>query len=153
MYACGLRISEASSLEISNIKSDQMVLRVIGKGNKERLVPLPLPIYLQLREFWLLHRHPCWLFPNKRRTNHLVPNVLYRSFNDACSQAGLSPDLSPHSLRHSYATRLMESGVDVSIIQLLLGHSSLKSTTIYIHLSKTNQAHIRVVLDDIMADL
>jgi len=153
MYACGLRISEACSLEIPSINSEQKLLRIIGKGNKERLLPLPTPILYQLRDIWKLHKHPQWIFPNKTRTNHIIPSVLYKTFDDALTQAGLNPAVSPHTLRHSYATRLMDHGVDIGIVQLLLGHSSLKSTVIYIHLSEVNRQKIRGFLDDFMADL
>lgn len=153
MYACGLRISEASTLEVSAIDSEQKLLRIIGKGNKERLLPLPTPILHQLREVWLQHHNPRWIFSKSKKANHLNTTVLYKTFKDARTQAGLNPAIAPHSLRHSYATRLMDHGVDIGIVQLLLGHASLKSTVIYIHLSEVNRQNIRGFLDDFMAGL
>ncbi len=153
MYACGLRISEASSLEVSSIDGKQKLLRIIGKGNKERLLPLPTPILHQLRAVWKIHRNPRWIFSNNTKTNHINPTVLYKTFGDARTQAELNSAISPHTLRHSYATRLMDHGVDIGIVQLLLGHASLKSTVIYIHLSEVNRQNIRVFLDDFMAGL
>lgn len=153
MYACGLRISEASTLEVSAIDSEKKLLRIIGKGNKERLLPLPTPILHQLREVWIQHRNPRWVFSKNQTANHLNTTVLYQTFKDARTQAELNPAIAPHSLRHSYATRLMDNGVDIGIVQLLLGHASLKSTVIYIHLSEVNRQHIRAFLDDFMADL
>ena len=153
MYACGLRISEASTLEVSAIDSERKLLRIIGKGNKERLLPLPTPILHQLREIWRQHRNPRWIFSNNKKANHLNTTVLYKTFKDARTQAELNPAISPHSLRHSYATRLMDNGVDIGIVQLLLGHASLKSTVVYIHLSEVNRQHIREFLDDFMAGL
>lgn len=153
MYACGLRISEAVTLDISAIDSEQKLLRIIGKGNKERLLPLPIPILHQLREVWKQHRNPRWIFSNKTNANHIHTTVLYKTFNDACTQAKLDPAIAPHSLRHSYATRLMDNGVDIGIVQLLLGHASLKSTVVYIHLSEVNRQHIREFLDEFMTGL
>jgi integrase/recombinase XerD len=153
MYACGLRISEASTLEVPAIDGKQGLVRIIGKGNKERLVPLPMPMLDQLRQIWKLHHHPRWIFPNKDNTNHVNTAVLYQSFKDARAQSGVDPAVSPHTLRHSYATRLMDSGVDIGIVQLLLGHASIKSTVVYIHLSEVNRRHIREFLDDFMVGL
>lgn len=153
MYACGLRISEASSLEIPSVNSTDMVLRIIGKGNKERRVPLPEPILLILRDLWKIHRHPRWLFPNQSGSNHLSKSVLYSSFTDAAIKTRIRPRPTSHALRHSFATRLLENGVDIRIVQILLGHANIKSTTIYTHLTEPTRITLRRTLDDIMNGL
>lgn len=153
MYACGLRIGEAYPLEVPAIDSDKMLLRIIGKGNKERLVPLPIPILNDLRTLWQIHRNPRWLFPNKKGNNPVNTGILYRTFKDAVHKAGLSAGITPHVLRHSYATRLMENGVDTRIVQILLGHASIHSTSIYTHLTEPTQEKLRTTINTIMTGL
>ena len=136
MYACGLRISEAVSLPVGKIDSGQMCLRIIGKGNKERIVPFPAALLNPMRDFWLTHRHPTWLFPNKRGANHKAASTLSHTFRMACDEIGFTNDVKPHLLRHSFATRLLESGESLRVVQILLGHSSIRSTEIYTHLTE-----------------
>lgn len=121
MYACGLRTSEAATLEIGAIDGDNLLLRIIGKGNKERLVPLPQPVLDDLRRLWGTHRIRPWLFPNRARTGPVGRRVLAITFSAAAQAAGITQYLTPHSLRHSYATRLLENGVDTRVLQVLLG--------------------------------
>jgi integrase/recombinase XerD len=135
IYAYGLRISEAVTLPISAVDSKQMVLRVIGKGNKERLLPLTEPILLMLRDVWKIHRSQRWLFPSRRPVTHLPDATARAAFNQARDACGFDSDFRPHSLRHSFATHMLEQGVDIRIIQMLLGHSSMRSTEIYTHLT------------------
>lgn len=154
MYACGLRISEAATLTVTNIDRSRMVLRIIGKGNKERLVPLPEPIYWDLRKLWTKHHHPKWVFPNDTGTNHVSLPVLFRSFKKAVRTMGFTDrPVTPHVLRHCYATRLLENGVDTRTVQVLLGHASIASTAIYTHLTEPTRASVRGVLDKIMTGL
>lgn len=153
MYACGLRISEAATLEVTAIDSTRMVLRIIGKGNKERLVPLPNPILSNLRELWKTHRHPRWVFPNRSKTNHLTTSTLYRCFVDAAIKTKIRPRPTPHSLRHSFATRLLENDVDIRIVQILMGHANIKSTMLYTHLTEPTRTALRGKLDNIMSGL
>jgi site-specific recombinase XerD len=154
MYACGLRITEAATLKVTEIDRARMVLRIIGKGNKERLVSLPQPVYQGLRTLWTSHHHPRWLFPNQSGSNHLSTGVLFRSFAEAVAQAGFTEHHpTPHVLRHSYATRLMENGVDTRVVQVLLGHASITSTAIYTHLTEPTRASLRGLLDKIMTGL
>lgn len=144
MYACGLRIMEAATLEVTSIDRARMVLRIIGKGNKERLVPLPEPVYRSLRTLWTTHRHPRWLFPNQKGTKPVAACVLFRSFNMAVAKMGFANrHVTPHVLRHSYATRLLENGVDTRTVQVLLGHASIASTAIYTHLTEPTRASVR----------
>lgn len=154
MYACGLRIHEAAKVEITDIDRDRMVVRVIGKGNKERLVPLPERVYLDLRAFWTSHHHRKFLFPNKAGTAAVTPAILSRSFQAAVAAIGFTGRRpTPHVLRHSYATRLLENGVDTRVVQVLLGHASITSTAIYTHLTEPTRASLRGLLDKIMTGL
>lgn len=152
MYACGLRIGEAATLEISAIDGANGLLRMIGKGNKERLIPLPQPVLENLRETWKIHRNPTWLFPNRAGTGPVRRDVLLRTFADIAHDAGLV-GVTSHSLRHSYATRLMENRVDTSVVQILLGHASIDTTRIYTHLTEPTRASLKAILDPLMTGL
>jgi integrase/recombinase XerD len=152
MYACGLRMSEAVAIEVGSIDKVNRLLRVKGKGDQERCVPLPEPILKDLRELWRTHKHPRWLFPNQAHTGPLYPGVLNRTFAEVARAAGI-PKATPHSLRHSYATRLLEHGVDTRVVQILLGHASIATTTLYTHLTEPTCASLRRVLDGLMTDL
>jgi integrase/recombinase XerD len=153
MYACGLRIGEAVSIEIADVDGDNATLSIVGKGDKHRKVPLPLPLLQNLRVLWRQHRNPRWLFPNKRGSAPLDASVLTQTFHAAANEAGLSPVLTPHALRHSYATRLLEVGTDLRVVQILLGHASITSTTIYTHLTEPTRDSLRRTLDGLMAGL
>ena len=153
LYACGLRIGEATTLTVSQIDGARGLLRIIGKGNKERLVPLPQPLLARLRELWKTHRHPRWLFPNHPGTAPIAPKNVRLAFRAAACGAGLPQTVVPHALRHSYATQLLHHGVELRIVQILLGHASLKSTTIYTHLTEPGRQRLRSLLDDLMAGL
>lgn len=153
MYACGLRISEAHPLRIEAIDGPKQLLRIIGKGNKERLIPIPTPILHGLRNLWKTHRNRFWIFPNTKGDNAVHTCILYRTFKDAVREAGLSTDITPHALRHSYATRLTENNVDMRIIQILMGHASIQSTTVYTHLTEPSRKQLRTTLDAIMTEL
>jgi integrase/recombinase XerD len=153
MYACGLRTSEAVSLPLRQINSEQMCLRIIGKGNKERIVPLPDILLEPMRELWLMHRHPTWLFPNQQGSNHIPSSTLGQAFRLACNATGLTDDVKPHSMRHGFATRLLENGVSIRTVQILLGHSSLRSTQIYTHLTEPLRHEVQERVNTVFADL
>jgi len=153
MYACGLRISEAATLEIGAIDSANLRLRIIGKGDRERLVPLPRPILDDLRALWKTHRDPRWLFPNHFGSNSANQQVLRRTFQDAARAAGIRRRVTPHALRHSYATRLLENGVDTRVVQILLGHVHIATTAIYTHLTEPTRVSLRGILDTLMTGL
>jgi integrase/recombinase XerD len=148
MYACGLRISEAITLQVTAVDRARRVLRIIGKGNKERLVPLPQPMLEAFEQVWRTHHNRRWLFPNRRGDAPLAERVLRRSFA-AAAAAAVPPGITPHSLRHSYATRLMENGV----VQILLGHARIASTAIYTHLTTPTRASLQTLLDRLMTGL
>jgi len=129
------------------------VLRVVGKGNKERLVPLPRPVLDTLRQLWLTHRNRRWLFPNHRGDTPLNARVLSRSFAAAAAAAGIRRAVTPHALRHSHATRLLERRVGVRAVQIPLGHASVTSTAIYTHLTTPTRASLQSVVDRLMTGL
>lgn len=127
-------------------------MRIIGKGNKERIVPLPRPVLDGLRELWKTHKNPRWLFPNKAGDGPIGRGALSRAFALAAREAGIT-GVTLHSLRHGYATRLTERRVDPTILRILLGHGSIKTTTIYTHLTEPTRASLTGILDEIMTGL
>ncbi len=153
MYACGLRTSEAVSLSVKKIDSKQMSLRIIGKGDKERIIPLPAAFLNPMKELWLTHHHPTWLFPNKRGSNHIPAATLCKAFRSACNASGLTADVKPHYMRHGYATRLLENGESLRVVQILLGHSSIRSTQIYTHLTEPLRQEVQDRVNTVFADL
>jgi integrase/recombinase XerD len=153
MYACGLRIGEAAAAQVTHIDGAQGSVRVIGKGNKERLVPLPEPVLIELRRLWTAHRNPRWLCPSRSGTKPILRLSLYQAFRAAAQEAGIERRVSPHSLRHSYATRLLESGVDTRIVQILLGHANIKTTAGYLHLTEPVRGSLKTILDRLMSGL
>lgn len=153
MYSCGLRISEAATLEIGAIDGANMRLRIIGKGDRERFTPLPQPILADLRRLWKTHRNPRWLFPNHSGDHPANQQVLRRTFQKAARAAGVTRRVTPHALRHSYATRLLENGVDTRVVQILLGHVHIATTAIYTHLTEPTRISLRGVLDRLMTGL
>jgi integrase/recombinase XerD len=141
IYSCGLRISEGAALEVCDVDSERKLLRVRGKGNKERRVPLSEAILESLRGFWKLHRSKPWLFPARLQPRSPsqdgpvdIGNLRY-AFNAARDQSGIKKPATVHSLRHSYATHLLEAGVQLRLIQDILGHTSPRTTAIYTHLT------------------
>ncbi len=135
-YAAGLRASEAVSLKVANIDSGRMVIRVQqGKGGKDRYVMLSAQLLGILRTYWRLARPKDWLFPGRDPANPIEVNVLHAACRSACAASGLTKRVTVHTLRHSFATHLLESGTDIRIIQVLLGHSNLSSTARYTHVS------------------
>jgi site-specific recombinase XerD len=153
MYACGLRVGEAATVEITSVDSASLLLRIIGKGDKERRVPLPQPMLYNLRRIWLTHRNPRWLCPDRLGTGPVSKNALWRTFRLSVRAAGITRPVSPHALRHSYATRLLESGVDTSVVRILLGHANIATTSIYMHLTEPTRASLKSILDKLMTGL
>ncbi len=151
MYACGLRISEAVKVKVTDIDKSTGCLKVIGKGNKERIVPIPQPVLNSLREMWKTHGHKTHLFPNRNMTNHLARCALSKAFLIVRDHLGLDKDVTSHTLRHSFTTRLLENKVDSQIVQMLLGHSNPRTTQTYTHLTMPIQEDVRQCLDKIMA--
>ena len=152
-YACGLRISEAVALPIAAIDSAQMLLRIMGKGAKERAVPLPGSLLHPMREFWKTHRHPEWLFPSNTGLHPLARKTASYAFGRAREAAGLDLRFTPHVLRHSYATRLIEKGTPLPVVQTLLGHGSLRATQRYTHLTDALRRDVQTTVDHLFAGL
>jgi site-specific recombinase XerD len=134
LYAAGLRLSEAANLTIADIDSDRMMLRVAqGKGNKERLIPLSPRLLKQLRNYWRNYKPPTLLFPGKHPAKPIVDTSIRKPMKEAAQRAGIKKRVYPHVLRHSYATGLLEAGVDLLTISKLLGHASFTTTMKYLH--------------------
>lgn len=136
MYSCGLRIEEATRLSVHDIDARAMVIRVIGKGNKERLVPLCQGLLEQLREHYKTHRHPLLVFPNQRGKRPLWPSAVEKVFQLALAEAGIKGHFTPHCLRHSFACRLLERKVPGETIRIVMGHASATTTQRYLHLTE-----------------
>ena len=153
MYACGLRISEAAALEVTGVDGVNGLIRVVGKGNKERCVPLPAPVLAELRRLWTSHRDPRWLCPSSTGNGPITRHALWQTFKQVRDETGIKARVTPHTLRHSYATRLLENGVDLRIVQILLGHASIATTAIYTHLTEPTRAGLKTILDRVMAGL
>lgn len=143
MYGCGLRIGEATGLSVHDIDSKKMVIRVVGKGNKERQVPLCQGLLEQLREHYKTHRHPLLVFPNQRGRRPLWVSEVEKVFQLALREVGISTGqgerFTPHCLRHSFACRLLERHVPAETIAILLGHASTGTTRRYLHLTEPTQ--------------
>jgi len=131
-YAAGLRVSEVVSLKVANIDSSRMVIRIEqGKGAKDRYVMLSPQLLGILRSYWQLTRPVHWLFPGRDADHPLHPTALHGACRSAQAAAGLDKRVTVHTLRHSFATHLLESGADIRIIQALLGHNNLQTTARY----------------------
>ena len=163
IYACGLRVSEAINLKVTDINRDGPRLHLRqAKGRKERLVPLPHWAYRELQVYWKTHRHPRWVFPGVgrgwretpgggERLGQAVEPMGVGSIQHCVRQARVAARLPAtthvHTLRHSYATHLLEEGVSIRLISAYLGHSSLETTLVYTHLTAVNEAGARAALD------
>lgn len=138
-YAAGLRISEVVTLRIEDVDSRRMVLRIRqGKGRKDRYVMLSPRLLVLLREYWKVERPAEWLFPGRINGHHLSEVTAYFVCVRAAHAAGLSKHVTVHTLRHSWATHLLEAGTNLRTIQLLLGHRELRTTAIYTHVAQTS---------------
>jgi site-specific recombinase XerD len=131
-YAAGLRASEVASLKVADLDSSRMVIRVQqGKGGRDRYVMLSPQLLGILRAYWRLARPPHWLFPRHDGEHPIHPTTLNAACRSACAAAGLGKRVTVHTLRHSFATHLLESGTDIRIIQALLGHRNVNTTARY----------------------
>lgn len=148
IYSGGLRISEAAHLKVRDIDSKRMLIRVDqGKGNRDRYTLLAEGALSILREYWKVCRPTDWLFPGSRKDRPMDVTGIQRVFKRACLEAGIKKPASVHSLRHAFATHLLETGADVSHIQKLLGHKSVTTTSIYLHVSRKDLAGIVSPMD------
>ena len=154
IYACGLRLLEGTRLRVKDIDSDRKMIHVVqGKGNKDRYVPLPDHTLMLLRQLWVTHRNPDWMFPARNGLDAMHETALQKAFRAALHESGVHKDASVHTLRHSYATHLLEAGVDLRIIQVYLGHASPTTTAIYTHLTSVTEAQVNQRINRIHAEL
>ena len=136
-YAAGLRIAEATHLRVADIDGRRAQLRIThGKGSKERVVPASPRLLKELREYWKLQRPSNYLFPGKTPDVPLSSATIQKACKLAVAMAGIKKPVTPHTLRHSYATGMLEAGVDLLTISKLLGHSSFVTTMIYLHVRR-----------------
>jgi site-specific recombinase XerD len=162
IYACGLRVGEAVNLEVGDLRGGERVHIRQAKGNKDRYVPLPGWMLADLRPWWKTHRHPRWIFPGVGRGWRAAPEAaaqlaaavepmsipsIQHCMRLAVAGAGLPKGTCVHTLRHSYATHLLEESVSIRLISAYLGHASLETTVIYTHLTAVNEATARAALD------
>jgi len=148
LYALGLRISEAVRLSCRDIDASRMVVWIrAGKGNKDRQVPLSSRLLEELRRWWKTHRHPQWLFPGGKRSQPISTSAMQRRCQVLVKRAGITKPVTPHTFRHSYATHLLEAGVDLLTVQKLLGHQQLSTTAGYLHVSTLTWERIPSLLD------
>ncbi|MFH0980532.1 MAG: site-specific integrase [Planctomycetota bacterium] len=135
-YAAGLRISEACRLRVDEIDSNRMVIRVRqGKGCKERYTLLSPRLLEMLRVYWRIYRPMEWMFPGRTQAGHVSPDTVRQVFSKARVAAGIGRWCTPHTLRHAFATHLLDRGTDLAVIQTLLGHASIETTRIYTHVT------------------
>ena len=162
VYSLGLRLQEALHLQVSDIDSGRMLVHVRrGKGHKDRLIPLTDKTLQMLRAHWLTHRHPQWLFPCEGRdhkqaataTQPMGQTTVQDCIKKVVDQLGWAKrGISTHTLRHCYATHLLEAGVNLRQIQKYMGHSSLMTTTIYLHLTTVGEEVAVAKINALMAD-
>lgn len=154
LYGAGLRISEALALELRDVDSARMVLTVRhGKGDQDRQVALSSVLLEALRVYWRAYQPRSCLFPGQDVDQPMVPSTIQRAVKAARLGAGIAKPASPHTLRHSYATHLMEAGTDLRVIQTLLGHRSLRTTQVYTHVATERVLTTRSPLDALGPEL
>jgi len=155
IYACGLRLLEGTHLQVSDIDGQRKMLHIHqAKGNKDRYVPLPEACLNMLRHYWCVHRNPVWLFPSQyENTKPIHESGLQRAFRAAVRESGIHKKATVHTLRHSYATHLLEAGLSLRIIQSYLGHASPATTAIYTHLTSHTQDQSLSLIDNLVAGL
>lgn len=165
LYSCGLRLQEGVRLRVPQIDSNRMMLHIQGgKGNKDRAqwapVPLPQATLELLRTYWATHRHPVWVFPatipqgwTPPQSQPMDESGVQKAFKAACQRSGIQKAATPHTLRHSYATHLLEAGVNLRLIQSYLGHASLSTTAIYTHLTRQAGTVASETIDRLMTPL
>lgn len=162
IYSCGLRLQEGTNLRVADIDSARGMIHVRhGKGAKDRYVPLPKRTLQLLRDYWKTHRHPVLLFPAEGRnhselakaTEPMSKSSVQQAFRAALKASGNNKRASVHTLRHSWATHLLEAGVNLRLIQEWLGHSSPATTSVYTHLTVKAEQLGAATIDQLMSDL
>lgn len=153
-YGSGLRVNEACCLTVEDIDSQRMLIHVRdGKRGRDRYVMLPERLLVGLRRYWKEVRpHRPWLFPGRAHDHHIGPNAVRDAVRKAASNAGITKRVTPHILRHSFATHMLETGSDIRTIQALLGHGSIRTTERYVRVSKAHVARTKSPLDILGTD-
>lgn len=152
-YAAGLRVSEAARVRVSDIDSQRMVIRVVqGKRKKDRYTILSPLLLEMLRHYWWAARPKDYLFPGRGKSGYVTNSTVQRACLEAQATAGLAKEVTPHTLRHSFATHLLEAGTDLRVIQSLLGHSSPRTTALYTHVSTKLISQTKSPLDLLVAN-
>ena len=148
IYSGGLRVGEVVKLKVSDIDSERMTIRIRqGKGAKDRYTILGERTLEVIREYWHANHPTDWLFPGVKDGNYVSISTIQSAFRDALDLTDITKKASVHTLRHSFATHLLERGIDLYFIQHLLGHTSPKTTSIYIHIARKNIAQIKSPID------
>jgi integrase/recombinase XerD len=155
LYSTGVRRAELCRLKVSDIDSKRMMVRVVqGKGGIDREIPLSKKLLAALREYYRWMRPETYLFPgtvnHSRADKPITAKVVWQAVRQACTRAGIKKRVSPHTIRHCFATHLLESGADLRSIQMMLGHSDLEATTVYLHLSRRHLQAAANPLDQII---
>lgn len=147
-YACGMRLSDVLNCQVTDIDSARMMVHIHqGKGHKDRLVPLSVKLLAELRAYWQCYRPRHWLFPNAAQSGPLCAGTVQKLFQRVRARAGIRKPASMHTLRHSFATHMLEAGVDVLTLQKILGHSQLSTTAVYLHLRSDRLQQLPSLLD------
>jgi site-specific recombinase XerD len=161
VYSLGLRLQEGLNLQVGDIDSARMVVHVHrGKGSKDRYVPLPPRTLTVLRQYWATHRHQVWLFPATGRDHDqavsaaepMARSSVHGAMKRVVQELGFRKRVTIPTLRHSYATHLLEAGVNLRLIQQYLGHRSLQATMVYLHLTSLGQEQARAAIDRLMSE-
>jgi site-specific recombinase XerD len=151
IYASGLRVSEAANLKVSDIDSNNMQIFINqGKGKKDRYALLSTSNLDILREYWKQYQPKTFLFQGANKERPITVRTIQKVFEASKEKAGVKKDASVHTLRHSFATHLLEAGTDICYIQKLLGHTSINTTTIYLHLRRMDLLNIKSPLDTLL---
>jgi len=151
MYSGGLRVGEIIKLRVEDIDSNRKLIYIrASKGRKDRYTLLSNVALQTLREYWKKEKPQKCLFPSWNKEKHITARTVQKIFQNTCKKAGINKDVSVHSLRHSFATHLLESRIDLRYIQELLGHKSSKTTEIYTHVSTKNLSAIKNPLDNLL---
>ena len=156
LYSMGLRLGEGISLQVGDIDSQMMQVHIRNaKGGKDRLVPLPMRTLLALRYYWKTHRHPRYLFPGKdsKPDSLMDKGGIQKALKRVIAECNIHKSISPHNLRHSYATHLLEQGLDLRSVQSLLGHNSLNTTARYTRLTQITRKNTVEAINQLTNDL
>ncbi|WP_318518089.1 tyrosine-type recombinase/integrase [Photobacterium leiognathi] len=156
LYSLGLRLGEGLNLTVGDIDSYRMLVHIRqGKGGKDRFIPLPRRTLYALRYYWQTHKNSRYLFPSQFNVNHTVMDRggVQKAMKAVIKSCGITKSISPHNLRHSYATHLLERGLDLRSVQHLLGHNSLNTTAKYTHLTDISRKNTTTTVNQLTNDL